>query len=323
MESVTERIPSTRVVDVAVGVIFDAAGRVLLAQRRPGTHLADLWEFPGGKIAPNESGVAALSRELQEEVGITPRVWRPLIDVSYAYPEKTVRLQVWRVDAFDGVAEGREGQSISWVAPRDLMQWPLPPADRPIVTAILLPDVYLITPEPGNDSDVFLQQLDASLARGVRLVQLRGKTLEGLRRRTVWVEAMRVCARWNAEVLINSDWEWAMELGAAGVHLTAAQLTQLSERPLPASYYVAASCHDFADIERAKRLQVDFAVLGPVAPTPTHAGQQPLGWARFADMLRLADFPVYGLGGLQQNDLSTAWTHGAQGVAGISAFWSG
>jgi 8-oxo-dGTP diphosphatase len=318
----TERIPSTRVVDVAVGVVFDEVGRVLLAQRRPGTHLADLWEFPGGKIAPDEPGVAALSRELQEEVGITPRVWRPLMDVSYAYPEKTVRLRVWRVDAFDGVAEGREGQAISWVAPQDLKLWPLPPADRPIVTAILLPDVYLITPEPSDDFDVFLQQLDASLARGVRLVQLRSKALDVMRRRTLWIQAMAVCAQRNAQVLINTDWALAEELGAAGVHLTAAQLTQLNARPLPASYFVSASCHDITDIEHAKRLQVDFAVLGPVAPTPTHAGHQPLGWTRFADMLRLADFPVYGLGGLQRSDLSTAWAHGAQGVAGISAFWS-
>lgn len=319
----TERLPSIRIVDVAVGVIFDTAGRVLLAQRRPGAHLADLWEFPGGKIAADESGEAALSRELQEEVGITPRVWRPLIEVVYAYPEKTVRLHVWRVDVFDGVAEGREGQAIAWVAPRELMQWPLPPADRPIVTAIGLPERYLITPEPGEDSDLFLQQLDASLARGIRLVQLRGKTLEPSRSRPLWVEAMAVCARRNAQVLINTDCTLARELGAAGVHLTSEQLTRLSARPLSSAYLVSASCHNASDIEHAKRLQVDFAVLGPVAPTPSHVGQPPLGWARFGELARLADFPVYALGGLQQRDVATAWSFGAQGVAGISAFWSG
>lgn len=300
---------------------MDAAGRILLAQRRPGTHLENLWEFPGGKITPHESGEAALVRELREEVGITPLNFRPLIEIKHAYDEKTVRLRVWRVDGFEGAAHGREGQSIKWVLPQELNEWPLPAADRPIVTALSLPEHYLITPEPGLDDEEFLRRLDASLARGIQLVQLRGKTIEPGRRRTLWSKARQVCAKWNAQVLINSDWEQVRELGVAGVHLTAAQLLHLRERPLPASFHVAASCHDEADIERAQCLQVDFAVLGPVAPTRTHPDQAPLGWKRFAELVAMAEFPIYALGGLSPRDVPTAWSHGGQGIAAISTLW--
>ena len=314
--------PTPTVVDVAVGVVFDAAGRVLLAQRRPGTHLENLWEFPGGKIMPHESGEAALVRELREEVGITPLNFRPLIEIKHAYAEKIVRLRVWRVDDFEGVAHGCEGQSVKWVLPQDVNERSMPAADHPIVTALLLPDRYLITPEPGLDDAEFLRRLDASLARGIRLVQLRGKTVEPGRRRALWSKARQVCAKWDAQVLINSDWELACELGAAGVHLTAAQLMRLRERPLPSSFHVATSCHDEADIARARGLQVDFAVLGPVAPTRTHPDQAPLGWKRFAELLAMAEFPVYALGGLHPRDISTAWSHGGQGIAAISTLWS-
>ena len=313
--------PRPIVIDVAVGVVFDPLGRVLLAQRRPGTHLQNLWEFPGGKITAQESGEAALIRELCEEVGIFPLKFRPLIEVTHAYDEKTVRLRVWRVDDFAGVARGCEGQLIKWVLPQDLHEWPMPAADYPIVTAISLPDHYLITPEPGLDEAEFLRRLDASLARGIRLVQLRGKTIEPAQRRVLWSKARQVCAKWNAQVLINSDWELARELGAAGVHLTSAQLGQLRERPLPSSFYVAASCHNEVDMERARCLQVDFAVLGPVAQTSTHPDQAPLGWNRFAQLLVMAPFPVYALGGLHPRDVSTAWTHGGQGIAAISTLW--
>jgi 8-oxo-dGTP diphosphatase len=83
----------------------------------------------------------------------------------------------------------------------------------------------------------------------------------------------------------------------------------------------AASCHTRADIERAGRLQLDFAVVGPVLPTPSHPGAATLGWQGFAAIAAEAQLPLYALGGLTRGDLDVAVAHGAQGVALRRAAW--
>jgi thiamine monophosphate synthase len=98
-------------------------------------------------------------------------------------------------------------------------------------------------------------------------------------------------------------------------------LREVAGRPLPATQWVGASCHDVDELQLASRLGVDFAVLGPVLPTATHPGAPALGWARFADLVEAAALPVYALGGVGPADLDRARGCGAQGVAGIRAFW--
>jgi 8-oxo-dGTP diphosphatase len=120
-------------------------------------------------------------------------------------------------------------------------------------------------------------------------------------------------------VLINSDIELALRLGADGVHLAAAQLARLERRP--ALSWCAGSCHNAEELVRAAQLGVDFAVLGPVQATPSHPDSMPLGWDGFTDLARGSSLPVFALGGMQPDELETAWRHGAQGIAMVRGSW--
>jgi 8-oxo-dGTP diphosphatase len=121
---------------VLVGLIADGAGRWLVNQRRPGTHLAGAWEFPGGKLQAGESRFDALRRELDEELGIHVLEAEPLLELVHEYSDKTVRLDVWRVLAFRGEVHAREAQKIEWVPLDDLAGLPLLAADQPIIDAL-------------------------------------------------------------------------------------------------------------------------------------------------------------------------------------------
>jgi len=123
-------------IHVLAGAIFDAGGRVLVAQRPAGKHMAGKWEFPGGKLAGTETPFDALRRELHEELGVHVAAARPLIQYDYAYPDRVVRLDLWCVTACSGVPEAREGQGLAWVAIDDLGAIDLLEADRPMIDAL-------------------------------------------------------------------------------------------------------------------------------------------------------------------------------------------
>ena len=120
---------------------MDAQGRVLIAQRPAGKHLAGRWEFPGGKLEHGEERRAGLARELREELGIvingTPR---PLIRLEHTYPDKHVHLDIFVVRRYQGQPQGREGQALRWVSQEELECVELLPADGPIVAALRLPE---------------------------------------------------------------------------------------------------------------------------------------------------------------------------------------
>ena len=106
-----------------------------------------------------------------------------------------------------------------------------------------------------------------------------------------------------------------------GLHLTSQQLMVLTERPIPEDKLLAASIHNQAQLEQANKVGVDFVVLSPVLATSSHPDTVPLGWSQFAELTQQAVMPVYALGGLSRTDVALAQNHGAQGIAGISAFW--
>jgi len=126
------------VVLVAAVVLIDADGRVLLAQRPPGKHLAGLWEFPGGKVQPGETPEAALIRELREELGIDTEAscLAPFTFASHGYPDFHLLMPLYLCRRWHGIAMAREGQTLKWVRPARLGDYPMPPADKPLVAML-------------------------------------------------------------------------------------------------------------------------------------------------------------------------------------------
>lgn len=126
----------SRPVRVVAAVLRDASGRVLIAQRPAGKHMAGYWEFPGGKIAAGESGEQALARELEEELGIALHHCHPLLQLRHDYADRVVELDVFVVDDYGGEPRGLEAQALKWVAAAELADQALLPADRPIIEAL-------------------------------------------------------------------------------------------------------------------------------------------------------------------------------------------
>ena len=121
---------------VAACALVDADGRVLIAQRPEGKSMAGLWEFPGGKVEDGETPEETVIRELQEELGIAVTRCRPLLEIHHEYSDKSVLLDVWWIDAFEGQAEGREGQPLVWVSAEALSQYRFPAANQGIIAAV-------------------------------------------------------------------------------------------------------------------------------------------------------------------------------------------
>jgi 8-oxo-dGTP diphosphatase len=126
-------------IHVVAGALYDADGRVLIAQRPRGRHMAGRWEFPGGKLAPGEEPLAGLKRELAEELGVELREAHPLIRLRHDYPDRRVLLDVWQVTAYAGEPQALEAQALAWARPDELPKHDLLEADRAIVTALRLP----------------------------------------------------------------------------------------------------------------------------------------------------------------------------------------
>jgi 8-oxo-dGTP diphosphatase len=310
---------STTPVEVVAAVIERPDGRFLLAQRPVGKVYAGYWEFPGGKVEPGEPPAVAMARELREELGIEVEIADPWIVRIYVYPHATVRLNFFRVRAWHGEPHGKEQQQLAWQHASAIDVAPLLPANGPVVRALQLPFEYAITHAGDIGVAEQLSRLDKRLAQGLRLIQVREKGMHAPALEHFTQSVLAKARPQGAQVLINSDLELARRLDADGVHLTAAQLSRLERRP--ALRWCAASCHSAEELARAAQLGVDFAVLGPVQVTPSHPDSIPLGWEGFTALARGASLPVFALGGMQSDDLKTAWRCGAQGIAMVRGSW--
>jgi len=125
-----------KVIHVAVATIVNTDKEVLLALRQSHQHLANLWEFPGGKVEADETVYDALKREIQEELAITVVAAKPLLTVSHDYEDRSVLLDVWHVDQFEGTPHGQEGQKLQWCAIADLSGIEFPSANISIISAL-------------------------------------------------------------------------------------------------------------------------------------------------------------------------------------------
>lgn len=308
-------------IPVVAAVLTDTTGRVLVARRAPDAHQGGLWEFPGGKRHEGETPEAALARELREELDIEPRHARRLIRVVHAYADRAVELDVWWVSAWKGRIRAVEGQPLRWVDLGALRDLPMPEADRPVLTALRLPERLLVTPEPG-ERDRFIRSLRASLeASPGAVVQFRVQSLRGEAWQALARRALSACRAAGSPLLLNADPDSALALGADGVHLNGTRLAACASRPVPMGLWCSASVHDEAQLEQARRAGVDFVLVGPVAETRTHPGRPGIGWARFEALARAAGRPAFALGGLTPADLDAAFARGAQGVAAIRGLW--
>lgn len=306
-------------VEVAAAVIERPDGAFLMASRPVGKVYAGWWEFPGGKLEPGETPRHALERELVEELGIAVRQAYPWLTRDYDYAHARVRLYFFRVTDWTGEPHAHEGQGMAWVHAERPEVEPILPANGPILRGLSLPLTYGISTATELGVEVFLERLEQHLATGLRLLQLREKDMPAERLTALAHEVAARCKAHGTRLLINGDLALAHRL-QAGVHLPAAQLMRLDQRPdLP---WVGASCHDAAELEQAQALGVDFVVLGPVLPTASHPGAPTLGWDRFRALAAGRPMPVYALGGLAAADLDTARQAGAHGIAMKGGLWT-
>lgn len=315
----------TKLVQVAVAILMKPDGEYLLASRPNGKGWAGWWEFPGGKIESGETPEHALIRESQEELGVTPTQIQPWIKRRYDYPAthdaeaKTVLLHFFFVYAWQGELTAREGQQFAWQHPRKLNVSPVLPANAPIMQALSLPPVYAISNLQEMGEPAFLQALKKQLDQGLQMLQIRESQFDSAALAKLSEKVLTLCASYDCRSLLNGTSEQALELGYQGVHLNSQRLLALTQKP--DHLLVGASCHDVEQLQQAQALQLDFALLSPVLPTPSHPEATELGWKKFDEMLNGLEIPVYGLGGMRLEHLSLAQSSGARGVAMQRALW--
>ena len=318
-----------KITDVAVGVILRPDGTVLLGNRPAGKPWPGWWELPGGKIEFGESVIQALARELNEELGIRLTRATPWVTYVHRYPTTTVRLAFCRVTGWEGEPRGLEGQALRWVDLRHAHETPqLLPATYPPLRWLQLPDTYLISSAGAPEGlAAFLARLDHALENGLKLLQWREPGWPGgpesADLHDALLEACRRCHAKGARVLVNSAHPRAWSDDADGLHLRAADALVMQSRPeLGVGKLLGVSTHDQAQLDHARLLAVDFAVLGPVLPTASHPGHPGIGWEEFGRLNQLAGVPVYALGGQSHQTLAHAQSLGGHGIAGIRNVFS-
>jgi 8-oxo-dGTP diphosphatase len=315
------------IVDVAVGVVLRPDGSVLIGQRVPGKPYPGWWEFPGGKLEAGESVERALARELDEELGLEDVASTPWVVRGHVYPHATVRLFFRRVRRWRGEPRSREGQALVWCPATAIDVAPLLPAAIAPIDWLRLPPLYRLSCAGEIGVDAFeralARELDAVRAaadpHAMLLLQLREPLLPGAEFERLFGRLRALRERLPLRIMVSSRHAASYGHAVDGVHLTARDLAAARERP--GGRWVGASCHDAAGLAAAGALGCDFAVLGPVLPTPSHPGAPGLGWQGFAERVALTPIPVYALGGLAAGDLTAAEAAGAQGVALMRAAW--
>ncbi len=309
-----------KILHVAVGVIKNTHGQILISLRKPTLHQGSLWEFPGGKLEWGETALQALIRELNEELAITALAPTPLMSIKHHYPDLTVQLHVFLVEQFSGHAKGHEGQTIKWVTADELANYQFPAANQAIIMAAQLPPYYAILDD--TEETQHLRNLKHLLHRGIKLIQLRLKSATTEELSHFIKQAYPLCQQHGARLLINSAINNAQTYALDGLHLTSKDLMSLSKRPtyLRSSAWLSASCHNLLELQHAQQIGVDFVVLAPVLKTKSHPDTPYLGWQEFSQLVAQVNLPVYALGGLNESHLIASLKAGGQGISAIRAF---
>jgi 8-oxo-dGTP diphosphatase len=293
-------MPARPEIHVTAGVLADREGRVLVAQRPVGKHLAGRWEFPGGKLHEGETPLAGLKRELAEELGITLEAAEPLIRLHHDYQDRRVLLDVWRVTRYSGTPAGLDEQALDWVTPDRLPAIDLLEADRPIVTALKLPsrarcvhglEELAAAVRSGQPEALFWQPQGADAAAPGTQATVLAARRAGHRVLVAGdgVEAATIAAMTAADGMLLEPDGARMSLDPGG------------------SFICGAVCHTAAAAESIVRTGAQFLVLAPRG--------EPADARQFAPVFRRLRIPAY-LGWYADfRALEAARANGAHGCA--------
>lgn len=312
------------IVHVAVAVIQNSEQKYLITKRALSAHQGGLWEFPGGKLEPGETVQQALKREIFEELGLNIESSTPLIRIKHDYTDKTVLLDVWQVEKYCGNAKGNEGQALRWVDLNEFSQYNFPAANYPIIKAIELPDIYMITGE-FTDLNQLTERMLTALNKDIKLVQFRAHHLQNDDYFQYAKRVYEVCEKYKAKLLLNTSLVQYMQNQAYefshGLHLTSKNLISFSMDIDNSEFLISASVHNQGELKLAEKYNLDFVVLSPVKSTTTHPDAASIGWKKFEELTEQSTLPVYALGGMTVTDIATARKYGGQGISAISALW--
>ena len=312
-------------IDVAVAVVFNAAGQVLWGCRPEGKPYAGYWEFPGGKVEPDETVWQALVRELKEELDITALQGGPWFRIEHDYEHANVRLHLYRVWHFEGTPKSLEQQPFTWASLDSSDLSPILPATEPLLPKLAQPTVMAL-----SNYEAGFEACAERLERGLNAtklpvyVQFREKTLSGDALIQAFEHCYGLCQKTGQAMLLNSD-TWVnlrehLDALPCPLHLTQAHLLSGQFQDLQCA---GASVHDTDSLRIAFDRSLTYAVLGAVKPTPSHPGQPGLGWEKFLESAQGARLPVFAIGGLAAEDIRDAHLHGAHGIAMLSQFGLG
>jgi 8-oxo-dGTP diphosphatase len=248
------------ITDVAVAIVRNTSGHVLVAERTARQIAPGFWELPGGKIEPGETAAQAAARELAEETGLVAESLQPFMAYDHAFPTKRVRLQMFSVPAWHGTPHGREGQRLAWIDPAAPSVAPILPSNRRVMAALALPPKLRII-ELGAPNPAL--QAHAALSAGIKLLQLREHRLAPDQRVSLARQICLLARDFDARVLVAGSPQETARAGAAGLHSDAATLRITASRPPVLLWSV--SCQNADDLVLAEKLGADLAVIPATA----------------------------------------------------------
>ncbi|MGI4902760.1 MAG: thiamine phosphate synthase [Janthinobacterium lividum] len=186
----------------------------------------------------------------------------------------------------------------------------------------LFPEHYLITPQTERaDFNEFIARLANALLSGIKLVQLRVKTVDAETYVELAEHVLRLCHRHHARLVLNGPNAATGSITADGIHLSSARLMACTARPVASPTLVSAACHTLDELMHAERIGVDFVTLSPVLATASHPEAKPMGWESFEKLTARVSVPIYSLGGMTREQTTLAQSHGAYGIAAIGGLW--
>ena len=304
-------------IHVAVGVIINDKDEALITFRPKDKPQGGLWEFPGGKIEPNETIEFALEREFMEEISIRLKSYFPFQKIRYSYKDYSVVLDVWMITDYTQIPRGAEGQDIEWRPIRLLNCEDFPEANKQIIKVLKLPKFLPITPDL-KDFESLKTVLETYSTQSVSLVQFRQTHLDSEGYLSFFKEAQIIANKYGIKLLFNGEFQDFQKTEAVGFHANSQRLMQMTNRSVESYRYFGASCHNVNELKKALELGVDYVSLSPVLETKKH--NDCIGWEKFHNLSIGVHLPVYALGGVGVKDLRVARVNGAYGVSGISSW---